>query len=228
MNNSFQFDKSKLLHLEFVDDHISFDEIKRRAEQYSLPILFAYTAFPIDRNEQPHYGFQVAFLTDVNITNSKINLILLKALKVIFPEAIRSFNKSYGADLTDPLLKYFDQSIPEITVESLFRNMTLCLKDLRGDTNYKRYLKKFSVDTGIRLNQDDFLDISVKYGVDEYINSNDKISTSSIIKIYEDVENLSNIHYVYSLNLRILQTKIPTNGILHVLKTTPIITQEAL
>ena len=34
--------------------------------------------------------------------------------------------------------------------------------------------------------------------------------------------------FIYSLNLRILQTKIPTNGILHVLKTTPIITQEAL
>ena len=66
-DDHFNFDKSKLFSLHFVEDNISFDDVKTRADQYNLPILCSYTTFPIARDESVNSGFQVMFLNDILI-----------------------------------------------------------------------------------------------------------------------------------------------------------------
>ena len=229
----FDFDKSKLFSLKFAEDAISFEKVKKRAERYNLPILYTYSDFAIERNTvQSDYrncypeilkgAFKVTFLNDVEIPDNKVSKIMQKALINIFPEAydneFDNANDCTGFYTYDPLLKYYDKSLPEINIESLIRNMSLYMKDTRGDTHYKKYLKEFSEVTGVALTSDNFLDISIIEKAESSLNENNidlkngKIPTNSIIILSKDVENLPNIDYIINLSNPINQINIITNS----------------
>ena len=118
------FEPSKLFALNFVDDEISYKKIKKRADYYNLSILFAYDTILEDSNGDSWKGFEVVFLNNIQNPNTKIFEIMKKALKFIFPESYRSTEVSSGIYLDDPLLRYFDKSIPEIDIGSLLKFRT--------------------------------------------------------------------------------------------------------
>lgn len=92
---------------------------------------------------------------------------------------------------------YFDDAMPEINADLLFMNMSLYLKDRYGDTNYKRNIVEFSRQTGIRLNQKKFPDVSfVECRAEDVCkNIDDKNSPIPIIEINRFGEKLSYFNY---------------------------------
>ena len=159
-NGYLQFSKSKLLSINFIDDNISFEEVKKRADQYNIPILHSQSELPIFRftdesgyeHEKDKSGFQVMFLTNTPFDASRAK-IMLRALRNIFPECYRKMpEKHYNITRTDAIdLIYFDKNIPEISADSLMYNMSLYLKDKYGDPAYKEYIEKFAEDNNISL-----------------------------------------------------------------------------
>lgn len=150
------FEQMQMLVLDF-DGGVSYKEIRDRAKQYELPLLAVYDTF----SSEEHDRFRVIFLNDVPITDKRAAKIYKSALMEIFPEADKTdidISKMYygGKELL-----YFDDSIPVIDMESALLHMTYYLKDKRGDTHYKRELKKFAKKHGIRLNKKGLLDISI-------------------------------------------------------------------
>jgi hypothetical protein len=85
------FEQLQLLTLDFDNDKnlkISWKEAKDRAEQYGLPILFAYeTLSSVDKNK-----FRAVFLNDLAITDKRLAVLSLNALLAIFPEADKQCN----------------------------------------------------------------------------------------------------------------------------------------
>lgn len=156
------FEQQQLFVLDFdnkdPNECISFKEVYDRAEQYELPILFAYeTLSSIDQNK-----FRVIFLNDVSITDGKVAEAIQLALGTIFSEADSSCYKDiskmyYGGKS----ILYFDNEIRTINIESTFRNLSLYLKDRYKANHYKAKLAKFSAETGIALNKNGLLDITV-------------------------------------------------------------------
>ena len=204
---NFTFDRTRLLPLHFADGDISFDDIKTRADRYNLPIAYSHTIYLQDKDGNQSAGSQVVFLNDVPITDAKIVEIAVRTLKVIFPESLRDYSEdTSGAVPGDTMLRYFDQSIPEINLEALMRNMSLYLKDKRGDTHYKKSLLRWSDLTGVRLTEDHFPDISIVEGLStEEISSrsdsdlNGKISPKSTISLHRSGENLPDLYYLINL-----------------------------
>ena len=56
---------------------------------------------------------------------------------------------------------HFDEAAPEINIESVFRNMSLYLKNKYGATHYKRKVAEFAERTGIALNRRKLPDVTV-------------------------------------------------------------------
>jgi hypothetical protein len=76
------FQQIQLFPLDF-DGDISFEDVKKRAYHYDLPILFAYDTF----SSEDHDKFRVMFLNDVPIADRVIAEAMLLALGTIFREA---------------------------------------------------------------------------------------------------------------------------------------------
>jgi hypothetical protein len=155
------FDQLQLLALDFdnkePDKQISFETIKDRAEHYDLPILFAYDTFT-GRN---HNKFRVVFLNDVSVPDVRVAEMMLKALTTIFYEADPQSKSAVQMYYGGKDLLYFDESIPEINMESLLRNTTIYLEDRYGAKHYKQKLADFAWNTGVALNEKKLLDVSV-------------------------------------------------------------------
>ncbi len=77
------FVQMQLFALDF-DDGISFEEIRSRAEEYSLPISFAYETLSSTRE---HPRFRVVFINDVLITDKCAAEIMINMLHQIFKKA---------------------------------------------------------------------------------------------------------------------------------------------
>jgi len=155
--NKENFEQVQLFVLDF-DGNISFKEVKNRAERYDLPILFVYETFTSKNKDK----FRVVFLNDAPIPSIKAAEMMLKALTTIFPEADpqgKSAVQMYFG--SNKGLRYFDESLPKINIESLLRNTSICLEDRYGVKHYKRHLEKFYQDTGVALNEKKQPDISV-------------------------------------------------------------------
>ena len=151
------FEQIQLFALDF-DGGISFEEVKDRAGYYDLPILFAYETFT-SRDQQK---FRIVFLNDVSITDVRVAKLVLKVLITIFPEADRQ-SKSvvqmyYGSNKG---LLFFDESLPQVNIESLIRNTYNYLEDKYGAKHYRRHIEKLSRDTGVALNEKKLLDITL-------------------------------------------------------------------
>ena len=202
--NKENFEQQQLFALDF-DGGISFEEVKKRADHYDLPILFAYeTLSSKDRDK-----YRVVLMNDVPITDRKVAETMSMGLGTIFPEAdsscYKDVSKMYYGGKSVLHLYDKDDGIPKINIESLFRNLTNCLEDRHGVTNLRRHTEKFSRETGLALNRKGKFDVAVVDDLSALLETekvteeagaiqNDKNSPSSIIYplyIIGDGEKLS-------------------------------------
>ena len=157
---NFEQQQFLVLDIDNPDPHqkISFEAVKSRADDYDLPILFAYDTF----TSKNHDKFRVVFLNDIPIPDRKVAEAMQLAIGTIFPESdstcYKDISKMYfgGQEVI-----YFNEDIPEINVEVIFRNLTHFTKDKHKANHYKQKLAKFSQETGIALNPKGFLDVTV-------------------------------------------------------------------
>ena len=187
---------------------ISFEEVKERADFYELPVLFAYDTLS-GRN---HDKFRVVFLNDIPVTDRRVTEAVQKAIGSIFPEAdpscYKDISKMYFGGKG---VLYCNHEIPVINMESVFRNLAYFLKKKYKANHYKEHLAEFSRETGIALNQNGFLDVTVSDDPTEFsgvsVNDQDgKISPCPIIYslnqsyIIADGENFPKRFYRIRLN----------------------------
>lgn len=78
-----KFMQMQLFALDF-DNGVTFDEVKKCAHSYRLPIAFAYETFS-STLEQPR--FRIVFLNKVPVTDSHVAKIMILMLLKIFEEA---------------------------------------------------------------------------------------------------------------------------------------------
>lgn len=203
------FEQQQMFALDFDNKdpnrRVSLEEVKARAKKYDLPILFAYDTF----SSTDHDKFRVVFLNDVSISHRRIVEAMQLALGTIFPEADKScYTDSARMFFGGKGLIYYDDTIPTINVESIFRGLTYFLRDTTGN-HYKEKLSRFSRETGIALNKNGLLDVTMTDDPTEALGASlsaqdGKISPSPIINIpfniIEDGENFPKMFYRVNLN----------------------------
>lgn len=206
------FEQQQIFALDFdnkdPDKKISFAEIKERADFYELPVLFAYDTL----SSKNHDKFRVMFLNDIPVTDRRTTEAMQKAMGIIFPEADPScYNDISKMYFGGKEVLYCNHEISVINMESVFRNLSYCLKEKYKANHYKEHLAEFSRETGIALNQNGFLDVTVSDDPTEYSgvtcnDENGKISPCSIIyslnqsNIKADGENFPKRFYRIRLN----------------------------
>ncbi len=156
------FEQQQLVALDFdnkdTDKKISFEEIKERSEFYELPIFFAYDTL----SSRNHDKFRVVFLNDVPITDRKSAEAVQMALGGMFPEADPSCYKDVSKlYFGGKKVIYFDDKLPEINIEAVFRNYTYCMKNRYKPNHYKDHIARFAKETGIALTANGLLDVKV-------------------------------------------------------------------
>lgn len=203
------FEQQQMFALDFDNKdssrRVSLEDVKARAKKYDLPLLFAYDTF----SSTDHNKFRVVFLNDISVTHRRIVEAMQLALGMIFPEAdpscYRDVSKMYfgGKDLI-----YYDDTIPTINVGAVFSGLTYFFQDTTGN-HYKERLSKFSRETGIALNKNGLLDVTMTDDPTEALGAtlstqDGKISPSSIINIpiniIEDGENFPSMFYRVKLS----------------------------
>lgn len=180
------FEQQQLFALDFDNKDpnafISFEEVYKRAEYYELPILFAYETLSSTNKSK----FRVVFLNDVSITDSIIAKAMQLAMGTIFQEAdsscCKDISKMYYGGKN---MIYYNENIQMINIEVLFRNLSCYLKDKFRANHYKEKIASFSKNTGIALNRNGLLDVTVSDNCTEAIGAssttNGKNSPSPII-----------------------------------------------
>lgn len=182
--NRESFEQMQSFPLDF-NGGISFDDVMSRAKQYDLSVLFAYETLGSKNQDR----FRVVFLNDVSIKYVKVAEIMIEALLTIFPEA-----DSRSRDVTQiyfggKQLLYFDESVPTINIELLFRNMCLYLRDRYGEKHYKDRVYRFSELTGLALTEKKMLDVSLVEVTEKSAFIQDgTLSPNSIIYIIDIVD----------------------------------------
>jgi len=211
------FEQTQLLALDFdnkfQDKTVSFEQVKKRADYYDLRILFAYDTFGSNKITKK---FRVVFLNDVSIPNIKVAETVLYALHTVFPEADPQGKSAVQMYYGGIGLFYFDDTIPEINIESVFRNLTICFEDQYGVTNIRRHTEKFSRETGLAITKKGKFDVSMVYDISDISHienvAEENIGASSddnnspkpfiVFIIKGDGEKLSKIYYVLNYGER--------------------------
>ena len=216
--NKENFEQQQLFALDFDNKDpkkkITFEEVKERACQYELPILFSYDTM----SSTDHDKFRVVFLNDVSVTDRRVAEAMQLAMGKMFPEADPSCYKDVSKlYFGGKEVLYYDDTLPEINIESIFRNYTYCMKVKHKDNHYREHIAKFSEETGIALTRKGLLDITLSdhlpepddstedCGATKYI-ENGKNSPTAII--YQDDPNIKangeifpNKYYVIKFNV---------------------------
>lgn len=156
------FEQQQFFALDFDNKNpnksVSFEEVKRRADQYELPVLFAYDTM----SSVNHNKFRVVFVNDNPITEIKAAEMILKGLTTIFPEADPNSTKPtqiyFGGNKE---MIYFNNDIPMINTEALMRNTINYLEDKYGSKHYKPHADRFYRSAGISMNDKNQPDISI-------------------------------------------------------------------
>lgn len=178
------FDQQQLIAMDFDNDKpgkaITFDEVMSRAKYYDLHPLFAYHSL---RSTPDHPKFRLLFLNDVSIPDPRAAKATQLAIGEIFPEADSScygdVSKMYfgGKELI-----YYDETIPVIDIDTVFRNLHHCIKTKYGERHYKEKIRRFSKKTGISLTKKGFLDVSKSDEPDKPAHLTEGSGASSLIK----------------------------------------------
>lgn len=161
------FEQQQLFALDFdnknADAFVSFEEIKKRADYYDLPMIAAYETFSSTKRDK----FRVLFLNDVSITDRPVAEAMQYALFQIFPEAdkscINDVSKMYFGGRSKQCL-FYDEDIPQINIDTLFRSLTYHTKKTKGDKHYKEHIRRIANKTGIALNDKGLFDVSITDG----------------------------------------------------------------
>ena len=216
VRNKENFEQQQLFALDFDNKDpkkkVTFDEVKERAALYELPVLSAYDTM----SSTGHDKFRVVFLNDVSVTDRRVAEAVQLAMGEMFPEAdpscYKDVSKLYfgGKELI-----YYDDTVPQINIESIFRNYTYSMKRKHKDNHYKEHIKWFSKRTWIALNWKGLLDITVAdhlpetddptedAGANQYIEDG-KNSPTAIIYEYSDIkangEIFPNKYYVINFS----------------------------
>lgn len=108
---------------------------------------------------------------------------------------------------------YYDDKLPEINIESVFRNYTYCMRKKYGDNHYKEHIAKFSKETGIALTKKSLLDITTAdhlpetddptedHGASQWFqNGKNSPSTIMLEHIIADGEIFPNKYYLINFN----------------------------
>lgn len=191
------FDQMQLLVLDF-DGGISHKDVFNRARRYDIPILFSYETFSSTQEDE---RFRVCFINDISISDRKAAKITKNLLRTIFSESDKHDNDITRMYYGGNQLLYFDQSIPTLNLESLNRNMTVFLRDKYAG-NYKREIKKFSIENKVSLNKNNLLDISIQEinTEDSGVNPIDENSPNAIMLSNSNGEISSDIFYRINLD----------------------------
>lgn len=160
--NKDNFEQQQLFALDFDNKapkkKLTFDEVKERAGQFEMPVLFAYDTM----SSMNHDKFRVVFLNDVSVTDRRVAEAVQLAMGKMFPEADPSCYKDVSKlYFGGKGLLYYDEDLPEVNIESIFRNYTYCMRKRYKDNHYKEHIAKFSKETGIALTKKGLLDIRV-------------------------------------------------------------------
>lgn len=160
--NKDNFEQQQLFALDFDNKapkkKLTFDEVKERAGQFEMPILFAYDTM----SSMDHDKFRVVFLNDISVTDRRVAEAMQLAMGKLFPEADPSCYKDVSKlYFGGKGLLYYDEDLPTVSIESIFRNYTYCMRKRYKDNHYKEHIAKFSQETGIALTKKGLLDIKV-------------------------------------------------------------------
>lgn len=217
--NKESFEQQQMIAFDFDNKDpakkVSFKEIKERAEHYGFPILFAYDTL----SSTAHDKFRVVFLNDVPINDRRVAEAAQLAMGEIFREADSSCYKDVSKlYFGGKELLYYDDKLPKIDIESVFRNYTYCMRKRYKDNHYKEHIKRYSQKTGIALTKQGLLDVRSSeymsgpytptegYGAFQY-HENGKNSPVAIIydhdnsNIKEDGEIFPNKYYLIRFNI---------------------------
>ncbi len=219
------FEQQQLIALDFDNKDpnrtVSFDEVKARARSYALPILFAYeTLSSVDQNK-----FRVVFLNDISIPNKKIVEAMQLAMGEIFPEADPS---CYG-DVSKMYFGgkkclYYDDTIPTINIDTLFRSFHYCVRRNHGEKHYKEKIRRFSKKTNISLTKKGLLNVSMSDepdkpahltevpGVNSNIKNGDN-SPSTIIMYNIKADGEKSPFYTIKFGNNVSDTNVPSVGV---------------
>lgn len=202
------FEQLQFLALDFdnknPDKKLSFDEVKKRAQRYHIPLLFAYDTM----SSTNHDRFRVVFLNDVSVPDKKAAEIMIDELFTIFPEADKSCKDVSRLFYGGKHLLYFDDTVPEINIQSLTVGMCRYLQDRYGKANYKRKITEFNNRNGIVPNPRNMPSITMvdalplmQKGAESPVFKNDENSPESIIyTIIGFGEKSLNRYYTISLS----------------------------
>ena len=162
VRNKDNFEQQQLFALDFDNKDpkkkITFDDVKERAALYELPVLSAYDTM----SSTGHDKFRVVFLNDISIADRRVAEAVQLAMGEMFPEADPSCYKDVSKlYFGGKELLYYDDTVPQINIESIFRNYTYFMKKRYKDNHYKEHIAKFSKETGIALNGKGLLDLSL-------------------------------------------------------------------
>jgi hypothetical protein len=141
-----------------LDIKKSLGDVRLKAEEYNLPILFGYGIASSDQESS-----RVAFLFDIPLVDIRAAEIAKSLLLTIFPEADQSskdvtkiyFGHTYLSTL------YVDKKMPKVDIEALTRTMTVYLRERYEANHYKERIARFARENGIALNKNKLLDISL-------------------------------------------------------------------
>jgi hypothetical protein len=136
----------QLIALDF-DNGIAFSEIKRRAEQYRLSILFAYKTFSYTSE---HEKFRVVFALKTMISDSFTAEVLIAMFMKIFSEcdsACKDCSRMFFGG--KGLLLLAEESV-EISESEVVISFIEYMNDRYGETHYTRELKKFYQRLGVK------------------------------------------------------------------------------
>lgn len=161
--NKENFEQQQLFPLDFdnkdPNNRITSKEALARAEQLGFQPLFGYkTLSSSTENEK----FRLVFINDVPITDRIVAEAMSKSLGIIYPEADQSCCKDvskmyYGGKE----LLFYNEKEETIDIDSVFRNLSYCLKEKYNGNHYRDKIAKFSRETGIALNLNGLLDVTV-------------------------------------------------------------------
>lgn len=161
------FEQQQLFALDFDNkdtaNTVTFEDIKKRADYYDLPMVAAYETFSSTHKDK----FRVLFLNDVSVTDRPVAEAMQYALYQIFPEAdkscINDVSKMYFGGRADQCL-FYDGALPQINIDTLFRSLTYHTKKIKGDKHYKEHIRRISYKTGVALNDKGLFDVSITDG----------------------------------------------------------------
>lgn len=140
------FSKQQLFAID-IDNKVSFNEIKQRADRYRLPVLFAYRTFSYT---EEHEKFRVVFAMDRIITDAFTAQVITKMLMCIFHEC-----DSHCSDLarmffgSNKGLLYFSETGTEFSFNDIVIALNSYMFDKYDESHYTAKIKDFYNSVGV-------------------------------------------------------------------------------